>query len=149
MRAILTALILTIASQAGAECGKLCDGDWWMRATVSDFQAELNVGADVRARKEDGGIPLHYAAPATRAPANIQALLNAGADVTAQTMADVTPLHLAAMFSKPAQIQALLTAGVDAKANGRDGNTPWDYAQVNETLKGTEAYWALKDARFK
>ena len=51
--------------------------------------------------------------------------------------------------SKPTQIQALLTAGADAKAKGRDGNTPWDYAQANETLKGTEAYWALKDARFK
>jgi hypothetical protein len=28
MRAILTALLLTNATQAGAECGKLCDLDW-------------------------------------------------------------------------------------------------------------------------
>ena len=179
MRTFLTVLILTVATQAGAECGKLCDGDWWMRATVSDVHAELNAGADVMARKEDGSTPLHYA-PATRTPANIQALLDAGADVMARdhdgwtplhyaasgtstniqalldagadvmalTMAGITPLHLAAMFSKPAQIHALLAAGADTKAKGKDGNTPWDYAQANERLKGTEAYRALKDAHY-
>jgi hypothetical protein len=30
MRAALIALMLTIASQAGAECGKLCDRNWWL-----------------------------------------------------------------------------------------------------------------------
>ena len=43
MRAILTALMLTIASQAGAECGNLCDYDWWKSATEADVRAELDV----------------------------------------------------------------------------------------------------------
>ena len=50
MRAILIALLMTIASQAGAECGNLCDGRWWDTATTEDVQAELDGGADVMAR---------------------------------------------------------------------------------------------------
>ena len=55
MRAILTALLLTIATQAGAECGNLCDADWWKTATDADVQAELDAGADVMAQDEKGG----------------------------------------------------------------------------------------------
>ena len=29
MRAALIALMLTVATQAEAECGNLCDKDWW------------------------------------------------------------------------------------------------------------------------
>jgi hypothetical protein len=50
MRAILTALLMTIASQAAAECGKLCDDDWWKTATTANVQAELSGGA-LRAEK--------------------------------------------------------------------------------------------------
>ena len=50
MRTILTALILTIATQAGAECGNLCDMGWWRTATEADVQAEFDAGADVMAR---------------------------------------------------------------------------------------------------
>ena len=79
MRAALTALMLTFATQAGAECGKLCDDDWWKTATTADLQAELSGGADIMARNEDGETPLHYAAR-YGPPANIQALKAAGAD---------------------------------------------------------------------
>ncbi len=44
MRAILTALMLTIASQAGAECGKLCDDDWWETATEALVKVKLDKG---------------------------------------------------------------------------------------------------------
>ncbi len=50
MRAILTLLILTVATQAGAECGKLCDNNWWSTATEVDVQAELDECADVMGR---------------------------------------------------------------------------------------------------
>ena len=50
MRTILTALKLTVATQAGAECGNLCDYDWWKTATAADVQTELDGGADVMAR---------------------------------------------------------------------------------------------------
>ena len=47
MRAILTALMLTVATQAVAECGNLCDYDWWKTATEADVQAELDDFAGV------------------------------------------------------------------------------------------------------
>ena len=60
----------------------------------------------------------------------------------------MTPLHIAASRGKPAKIQALLDAGPDAKAKNKEGKTPWDYAQENDKLKSTKAYWALSDAQY-
>ena len=48
----------------------------------------------------------------------------------------------------PEVITTLLKAGADAKAKNRDGKTAFDYAQKNEKLAGTKAYWALCDARY-
>ena len=61
MRGILMALMLALATQAGAECGKLCDEDWWKTATKADVQAELDEGAAIMARDELGATPLHWA----------------------------------------------------------------------------------------
>ena len=82
MCAAIIALMLTIASQAAADCGNPCDNDWWKTATTADVQAELD--ADVMARDEDGDTPLHKAA-SFGTSANIQALLAAGADVMARS----------------------------------------------------------------
>ena len=147
MRAILTALLLTVATQAGAECGNLCDNDWWKTATEANVQAELDGGADVMARDKYGFTPLDFAALAA-SPANIQALLAAGADLMAREEDGTTPLHYAARKDTPANIQALLAAGADAKAKDTEGKTPWDLAQENEDLKGTKAYWSLNDAQY-
>jgi ankyrin repeat protein len=124
MRAAVIAMMLTFGSQAGAECGKLCDWKWWETATTADVQAELSGGADVMARSEDGVTPLHTAAQ-FGTPANIQALLAAGADVMARDKYGDTPLHEA---GTPANIQALLAAGADAKAKDKSGKSPRDYA---------------------
>ena len=94
MRAILTALLLTIATQAGAECGNLCDDDWWKTATEVDVQAELDGGADVIARDEYGHTPLHWAAQ-HGTPANTQALLDANADAKVKNEKGKTPWDLA------------------------------------------------------
>ena len=122
MRAILTAILLTIATQAAAECGNLCLSFWWMTATEAEVQAELAV-ADVMAREEGGKTPLHWAAQFGE-PANIQALLAAGADVMARNKYGWTPLHDAAQFGNPANIQALLAAGADLMARDEYGSTP-------------------------
>ncbi|MDE0784613.1 MAG: ankyrin repeat domain-containing protein, partial [Planktomarina sp.] len=60
-----------------------------------------------------------------------------------------TPLHYAANFGKDENIQVLLTGGADAKAKDKNGKTPWDYAEDNEDLKGTKAYWALNEAQLE
>ena len=79
MIAILTALLLIIATQAEADCDKLCDRDWWKTATAADVQAELGEGAEVMARDQYGSTPLHEAAGYGSAE-GIRALLDAGAD---------------------------------------------------------------------
>ena len=148
MRTLLIAFLMTLATQAGAECGKLCHLSWWKTATTADLKAELNSGADVMARSDYDETPLHYAA-ALGTPENIQVLIKAGADVMARSVVGKTPLHEAASMGEDGTIEALLDAGADPKAEDADGKSPWDFAQENEKLKGTKAYWALNDARFK
>ena len=120
--------MLAIASQAGAECGKLCDYDWGQTATAADVQTEIDAGADVNARTEYAGLTTPHLFLPNGAPEIIQTLLTAGADVTARDEYGFTPLHRAASRDTSANIQALLAAGADAKAKGKFGQTPWDYA---------------------
>ena len=78
------------------------------------------------------------------------ALLQAGANLEARDEYSGTPLHRAAELSKnPAVIKVMLDAGADTAARNAAGKTPWDLVQVNDALKGSDAYWRLNDARFK
>ena len=43
----------------------------------------------------------------------------------------------------------LLSADADATVVNEGGFTPFDLAKDNEALAGTDAYWALNDARFE
>ena len=147
MRTVIIAMLLIVASQAWAECGNLCDKDWWATATKADVQAELDGGADVMGRDEGGETPLHWAAW-RGSRENVQVLLTAGADVMARDKFGLTPLHRTAQSGNPANIKALLAVGADAKAKDEESKTPWDYAQENEKLKGTKGYWALNDAQY-
>ena len=92
MRAAIIALMLTFASQAAADCGNLCDYDWWKTATTANVQAELSGGADVMALNKEGSTALRYAAssPFPR-PGVIQALLSAGADAKVKNKDGKTP----------------------------------------------------------
>jgi len=67
------------------------------------------------------------------------------ARVNARNESGFTPLHT----DNPAVVMVLLAAGADAVAHNAWRETPWDYAQENDTLKGTDAYWLLNEARFR
>ena len=41
------------------------------------------------------------------------------------------------------------TPGPTHMARNAAGNTPWDLAEANEPLQGTDGYWRLNDARFE
>ena len=115
----------------------------------------LNAGADVNARVDDvykfsgGGTPLHHAL-SNENPEVFTVLLDAGADVNARDESGHTPLHWAAFWKEnPEVIIVLLDAGADGTAVNEDGQTPFDIAKDNEALAGTDAYWALNEARYE
>ena len=171
---VLVLMFFAMSSAVWANCGKLCDYKWWKTATASDVQAELDAGADVSARDMDGTTPLHWAKTAE----SIQLLIAAGADITAKAedgtsvwdaaqkndkLAGTETLwSLAEALGKcsrwcdmlwwkqttAADLQALLDAGVYNKLSDKDRETAWNLAK-SSPLKGSAAYWALNDARFK
>ena len=113
------------------------------------IEALLNGGAEPNAQTQSGATPLHHAAGMNKNPVVIEALLNAGAEPNAQTQSGWTPLHhVARMNENPAMIEALLNAGADPKVRDKDDKTPWDYAKDKESLKASDAYWRLNEARF-
>ena len=114
----------------------------------SVITALIEAGADPGARGY-GGTPLHLAAAHNSCPSVITALIKGGADPGARDEDGATPLHKAAHNFNPSVITALIEAGADPGARDDAGKTPFDHAKDNETLKGTEAYWLLNEARFE
>ena len=80
-------------------------------------------------------------------PDVILLLLEAGANINARAETGETPLHEAVIRNENPEVQ--IDAGADATAVNSDGETPIDLAKDNEALVGTDAYWALNDARFE
>ena len=84
----------TSLSEAG--CGRLCERDWMMSATLDDVKVELEANIDLSASGEMEYTPLHVAAEVNGDPAVVELLLDSGADIEVRTTEGNTPLHLAA-----------------------------------------------------
>lgn len=100
--------------------------------------------------------PLGAAAVFSRETAAVKALIDAGADPNARDEYGMTPLHRAAKYAGPDVIVTLLDGGADPSARTKKGNeeyargaTPFDMAEDNEALRGTDVYLLLRDARFE
>ena len=141
--------------------------------TPAMIDALISGGANPNSRDLSGETPLFSAvAPSLHfigGPSNhvVAQLIDAGADPNLQDGTGKTPLHVALLqfgsapavddlsevmaaspFSDAAVINALLDGGANAAVRDDGGLTPWDLAQMHETLKGTQTYWRLNDARF-
>ncbi len=107
-------------------------------------------GAGVNARDKYGRTPLHDAAAFNDNHLVGGALVLHGADVNARDGSGATPLHRAAWSTtNDSFIWVLLGAGADAATRDNYGLTAWDYAQDNEALSDTGAWWRLHDGRFE
>ena len=96
VRLFIAALLVTLGTQAWAECGDLCKKRFWLeKATTSDVKAKLEAGADVMARDAYDQTPLHFAAEDGEESGVIESLLEAGADPKAINDNGKTPWDLA------------------------------------------------------
>ena len=158
---IFFALFAPAASAQQTNCTLLVDSAtvgavraFWESADVEVVSACIKAGANVNARTTGsyanmGYTPLHQAAQFNDNPAVINTLILLGAKVNVRNEAGATPLHEAASYGNPAVVTALIMSGAVGNARNMFGQMPYDLAQKNPDLKGSDAYWALSDARFK
>ena len=72
------------------------------KGDLAGVQAELDKGADVNAKNDDGATPLHHAAEKGHKEI-VELLINKGADVNAKNVDGKTPLDAAIGFSESAK----------------------------------------------
>lgn len=128
----------------------------WMNGNPEVVDVLLAAGTNVHERDEQGRNALHHAAAYESRGLMIRKLAAAGANIEARDRNGNTPLHSAAEWARDwspedhagDSISALLDLGANPVARNGKGRTPWDLAEENEALKGTDAYWQLNDARF-
>ena len=120
-----------------------------MRGTVADMESELNAGADVNARSEEGMPPLIYAAAFNKDVRVTEALIAAGAQVNARGPAGMSPLMWAAQNNtSPDVIKALLAAGADASMRDFAGRRAADILEEraeDEGFGGSDEWQAMMD----
>ena len=105
----------------------------------------LNRGANIEARSNNGGTPLHAAAASSKSPDVIKLLLNRGADIEACNDDGRRPLHTAATFSDlPAVVEIFLDEGAKIDVEDKNGLTPYDYGMENKYLQRTSVIKRLE-----
>jgi len=107
----------------------------------------IRAGMDVDALNRDSCTPLMVAAE-NGSLASLQILLDEDAWLDARDPSGKTALMFAARAGSEKCLAALLNAGANARARTLEGHTAFDYAADHAHLIGTQAYWALNDARF-
>ena len=113
-------------------CQRLCDLDFWKNADREGVIAELDGGASINAKDDEGLTPLHYAAHSGADSSVVALLLDRGADISATSGRGFTPLHAAASRNpNPAVIELLLNYGADIHARDDNGATPLHYAVIS------------------
>ena len=97
LRAVLVALMLTIASQAGAACGNLCDANWWDgKPSKEKIISEIQKSSDINKPGAEKWPPLFFALFSGNLTA-VQLLIEEGADVNIlidDGYGTKTPLHI-------------------------------------------------------
>lgn len=112
--------------------------------------ALIKAGANLEDRdEENSATPLMIASGWNPNPKVITVLLNAGAKIEERDKYNnKTALMFAAMYStNPEIVLTLLKAGADGRLLSFKGLSAFDYADRNPSLKGTQAWQELSNAR--
>ena len=107
----------------------------------------IKKGADVNAVEEDGKTPLILASESNNNPGVLSALLEKGADINAvDDYYERTPLMYAAFKNSNTEVLTILIDnGADVAMRDYKGKMALNYAYENEKLKGTKAYYLLRE----
>ncbi len=116
----------------------------YSQSTVEMVQLLWAAGADITAKDEDGASVWEYAQTNKKLAGTETLWSLADALGKCSRWCDVLWWETATA----ADLQALLDAGVYNNLSKKDRATAWNLAK-SSPLKGSAAYWALNDARFK
>lgn len=126
-----------------------------IRAVIENSNREvisflINAGVDVHARDIQDATAIIWA-PKGKIPVEaITILIEAGANVNACDRFGQTALMNAVSYSDDIKvIRTLLDIGANASLKNEDGKTAFDLIGGKETLKNTDVYWRLNDARYE
>jgi len=122
---LLIAGLLPVAATSAADCARLCEADFMLRAEVEEVRELLQQGAVATATDAHGRTPLHAAAAFSPHPETVLLLVLRGAKLAMRDRAGHEPLHAAASFNAdPRMVESLLKLGAGLEARDNQGWTP-------------------------